>query len=169
MSLLNVVILYPRGPSLRGNLESNLVFRKGGCIRYHFALALVLSVAPATYGQSVAPSPDKTWIQMKTAIGDDYFDGTSDLGRVRRHFKIAREAGVMHLRCAFSWNAIEMSRGKYNWAFWDMLVREAERAKIELIPYVAYTPEWAADSSDEFWSQPPQDPHLYADFMSALG
>src|SRR5689334_8849262 len=102
---------------------------------------------------------------MPTGIGDDYFDGTSDLKRVRRHFKIARKAGVKYFRCAFSWNGIEKSPGQYEWSFWDMLVREAEKAHIQLIPYVAYTPEWAAAKSDEFWKHPPRDTRLFADFM----
>lgn len=102
---------------------------------------------------------------METAIGDDYFDGTSSLERVRRHFKIAHELGVKYLRCGFSWNAIEKSQGVYDWRFWDILVQEAERAHIELMPYVAYTPQWAAGSTKEFWSQPPRSNDLYAEFM----
>src|SRR4051812_20609701 len=78
---------------------------------------------------------------MPTAVADDYFDGTSSRARVHRHMLIAQAAGATYLRCAFTWNAIEKKQGKYDWAFWDMLVEEAERAGIQLIPYVAYTPE----------------------------
>ncbi len=102
---------------------------------------------------------------MPTGVGDDYFDGTSSRARVRRHLKVARETGARYLRCAFSWDATEKSHGHYDWKFWDMLVSEAEKAGIELIPYVAYTPQWAAAKSEEFWKQPPRDPRLYADFM----
>src|ERR1051326_3629561 len=58
---------------------------------------------------------------MPTAIGDDYFDGTSPIERVRRHFAVAKRAGVKYLRCAFSWDAIEKEHGKYDWQFWDNL------------------------------------------------
>jgi len=105
---------------------------------------------------------------MPTAIGDDYFDGTSSLARVRRHLLVARESGAKYLRCAFSWNGIEKERGKYDWAFWDSLVNAAEENGIELIPYVAYTPEWAARGTQDFWKQPPRDPRLYADFMNRI-
>jgi polysaccharide biosynthesis protein PslG len=102
---------------------------------------------------------------MPTAVADDYFDGTSSRQRVRRHMQVAQQVGAKYLRCAFTWNAIEPDRGIYKWAFWDMLVDEAERANIQLIPYVAYTPEWAAGTSDQFWKRPPTDPALYSDFM----
>jgi hypothetical protein len=102
---------------------------------------------------------------MPTGVADDYFDGTSSQERVRRHMQVAHEVGAKYLRCAFTWNAIEKQPGKYDWAFWDMLLAEAERANIQLIPYVAYTPEWAAGTADQFWKRPPTDPKLYADFM----
>src|SRR5690242_6319049 len=49
---------------------------------------------------------------MPTAIGDDYFDGTSPPDRVRRHLQTARRLGAKYLRCAFSWNGIEKEQGK---------------------------------------------------------
>ena len=103
--------------------------------------------------------------RMAAAVADDYFDGTSSIERVRSHLRVAQNVHARYLRCAFSWDAIEKSPGQYDWTFWDMLVKEAQRAGVELIPYVAYTPRWAAKAGDEFWSQPPRDPASYADFM----
>lgn len=105
---------------------------------------------------------------MPTAIGDDYFDGTSSMARLRRHFAIARRSGVKYLRCAFSWNGIEKKAGQYDWQFWDNLVALAAQNRVQLIPYVAYTPEWAAREGKDFWKQPPRDPRLYADFMYTI-
>ena len=102
---------------------------------------------------------------MPTAIGEDYFDGTSPLARVRRHLAVARRAGVKFLRCGFSWNAIEKEPGRYDWKFWDALVALAAQKGIELTPYVAYPPKWAVRDAKDFWKQPPRDPALYADFM----
>jgi beta-xylosidase len=102
---------------------------------------------------------------MPTAVADDYFDGTSDTKRIQRHLRLAKELGVKYLRCAFSWNGIEKSQGAYDWRFWDNLVDLANQQGIELIPYVAYTPEWAASKNEEFWRQPPRDSRLFADFM----
>ncbi len=115
------------------------------------------------------PAPDAHgYFQMHTAIGDDYFDGKDSVARIRRHLHIAREAGVRYLRCAFSWNGIEPQQGTYNLQFWDTLVEQAWRAGIELIPYVAYTPKWAAGEEDGFWKHPPRDPAAYATVMRML-
>lgn len=108
------------------------------------------------------------WTEMRTAVGEDYFNGTSPLSRVQRHFAIAHQLGVRYLRCAFSWDAIEPTPGQYNWRFWDSLVALAARNHIELLPYVAYTPKWAARDANNFWQQPPRDPRLYADFMYTI-
>jgi hypothetical protein len=122
-------------------------------------------VLPLNRPRFTHPDLSSGWLQMETAIGDDYFDGASSVERVRRHFKVAHELGVKYLRCGFSWNAIEKSQGVYDWRFWDMLVEESERAHIELMPYVAYTPQWASGAHQEFWNQPPRNDDLYADFM----
>ncbi len=103
--------------------------------------------------------------QMATAVGDDYFDGTSPTGRIKRHLAIARRAGAKYLRCAFSWDAIEKKRDQYDWTFWDTLVDLAGQNGIQLLPYVAYTPEWAARGAKEFWKQPPREAQFYGDFM----
>ena len=106
--------------------------------------------------------------RMPTALGDDYFDGTSPVSRLKRHFVVLRKAGVKYLRCGFSWNGIEPEQGKFRWQFWDTLVAMAQQNGIELIPYVAYTPPWAARGDHEFWKQPPRDFKLYADFMREI-
>lgn len=105
---------------------------------------------------------------MRTAIGEDYFDGTSPPSRVARHFAIAHRLGVRYLRCAFSWDAIEPAPGQYSWGFWDALVTLAARNHIQILPYVAYTPKWAARSANRYWQQPPRDPQVYADFMYTI-
>lgn len=105
---------------------------------------------------------------METAIGDDYFDGKDSVERIRRHMKIVRSLGIRYLRCAFSWNGIEPERGQFHFEFWDNLVAEAQRSGVTLIPYVAYTPKWAAGKEDKFWEQPPQDSADFASIMRTL-
>ena len=102
---------------------------------------------------------------MPAGVADDYFDGSSPVSRLQRHFRAARRVHARYLRCAFSWNGIEPKRGELHWQFWDTLVKMAEQNHVELIPYVAYTPRWAARDQKEFWKQPPSNPQLYADFM----
>lgn len=112
-----------------------------------------------------AKTDSRGFYRMPTAIEDDYFDGTSPLERVKRHFAAARRLGASYFRCGFTWNAIERQPGKYDWSFWDNLVEVSEESHIPLIPYVAYPPKWAVSTGAEFWKQPPRDPQLYGDFM----
>ena len=152
-----------------------------------FALQFVDSIIPQPVNfQAPAPAPSRAlplhrfplsrhvqpgpnaYFQMAFAIGDDYFDGRDTRARVRRHLRVARQVGAKYLRCAFSWNGIEPREGQYDFRFWDMLVAEASRAGIQVIPYVAYTPEWAARSPQNFWQQPPRDPALFARVMRQL-
>jgi hypothetical protein len=44
----------------------------------------------------------------------------------------------------------------------------AHQNGIQLIPYIAYTPRWAAADSKEFWKHPPRDPSWYGDFMYTI-
>jgi polysaccharide biosynthesis protein PslG len=111
---------------------------------------------------------DSADFQMAFAIGDDYFDGRDSRARVLRHLSVAKAVGARYLRCGFSWNGIEPEDGRYEYQFWDMLVDEANKAGIQVIPYVAYTPEWAARSKENFWQQPPRDPALFARLMRNL-
>jgi hypothetical protein len=137
----------------------------------NFKLCLVLLLfcgRVLAAGQAQAPEKSLGFLSMSTAIGDDYFDGKDTRARVRRHMRIARGIGVQSLRCAFSWNGIEPEQGKYEFRFWDMLVEEANRAGVELRPYVAYTPEWAARKKQDFWKQPPSDPRTFASLMEKL-
>jgi polysaccharide biosynthesis protein PslG len=102
------------------------------------------------------------------AVGDDYFDGHDTRQRVHRHMQEMKELRVRFLRCAFSWNGIEPEQGQFDFAFWDMLVDEAERAGVQIIPYVAYTPKWAAKSEENFWQQAPRSPAMFANVMRTL-
>ena len=139
------------------------------------ALLLVLQSLPAQTADRALPlnrfpysRPSSGLYTMPTAIGDDYFDGADPRSRIDRHLKIAHPLGARYLRCAFSWNGIEKQQGRYQWRFWDDLVAAAERRGIGLIPYVAYTPEWAARDRRDFYKQPPRDSRLYANFLRVL-
>src|SRR2546423_9404055 len=49
-----------------------------------------------------------------------------------------------------------------------MLVESAVKRHIILIPYVCYTPAWAASKPENYWRQPPKDPRLFGDFMERI-
>jgi hypothetical protein len=139
-------------------------------LRCVLAVCLFLAAASAQLAAPAQSAGDHGYRPFLTALEDDYFDGTTavEFQRATRHMRAARQLGAKYFRCAFSWNGIEPEPGKYRWKFWDHLVNEAEKNGITLIPYVGYTPEWAARSRENFWRQPPIAPALYAEFMRVI-
>jgi hypothetical protein len=107
---------------------------------------------------------------MEFGLCEDYPEETRSLSAVRDDLKVAKSTGARVLRIAFGWDAMEPERGHYDWSFWDEFVRIAsEEFGIRLIPYVCYTPRWAAsDDGEDFWRSPPRDPEDFARFMTAL-
>jgi hypothetical protein len=100
---------------------------------------------------------------------EDYPEESRTLEHARRDLAVARDSGAQVLRIAFGWDAMEPERGNYDWSFWDDFVRAAREAGVRLIPYVCYTPKWAAtDQGADYWRSPPRDPADYARFMRAI-
>lgn len=88
--------------------------------------------------------------------------------RLDRDFAVIRDAHVKLFRVGISWQDTEDHPGEYDWSFWDRLVDESQKNHVELIPYVCYTPWWAASSRHNFWTQPPSDDKPFADFMRTI-
>jgi hypothetical protein len=134
------------------------------------ALAPVLAVALAGCGRpavralpSVAPVLRPP---IPIGIGEDYPAESATRAAIRRDMAVLREAGIAHLRTSFGWDAIEPAPGRYDWRVPDMVIEEAGRAGIHVLPYVAYTPAWAArPGAGEPYARPPEDPARYGDFM----
>ena len=108
---------------------------------------------------------------QKTAIGlcEDYPEETRSIAAARQDLAAAHAAGATVLRIAFGWDAMEPEPGKYDWTFWDDFVQLATSYNIRLIPYVCYTPKWAAtDQGKNYWRSPPRDPADFARFVAVL-
>lgn len=106
---------------------------------------------------------------MVLGLCEDYPEETRSLSAAREDLKAVQTAGADVLRIAFGWDAIEPEHGRYDWSFWDDFVRMADEMQIKLIPYVCYTPQWAAtDQGEDFWRSPPRDPEDFARFMAVI-
>jgi hypothetical protein len=64
--------------------------------------------------------------------------------------------------------ASKKSRENYNWRFWDELVDTSVREGVTLLPYVCYTPKWAAARRKNAWREPPRNLDAFARFMAVI-
>lgn len=99
---------------------------------------------------------------------EDYPDEARTAKRLIQDFSLLHRAGATLLRVGISWLDIESQPHRYDWRFWDLLVEMASRSHITLLPYVCYTPEWAAASPNEFWHQPPKHASDFGKFMTTI-
>ncbi|HVX84363.1 MAG TPA: cellulase family glycosylhydrolase [Phycisphaerae bacterium] len=107
---------------------------------------------------------------MTMGLCEDYPKSSRSLAHARADLDACRASGAQVLRIAFSWLDMQPRPGQLDFSFWDDFVRIAvDEYHIRLIPYVCYTPRWAAgDPSDNFWHAPPRDPADFARFLTAL-
>lgn len=110
------------------------------------------------------------WQATSLGLCEDYPEESRTLVKARRDLAVAQAAGARVLRIAFGWDAMEPAPGTYDWTFWDDFVRSAtDDFGLTLIPYVCYTPKWAAtDAGDDFWRSPPRDPADFGRFVEVL-
>src|SRR5437868_2175705 len=116
--------------------------------------------------------PDRApqgWRQVPIGIGEDYPKGSRSLAAARRDLEVLSTNGVKVLRISLSWADMEPAPGQFDWSFWDDYVGMANEFGIRLVPYVCYTPEWAAGkAAPPCWRTPPKDNSRFGDFVRAL-
>jgi hypothetical protein len=129
-----------------------------------------IAILSACRGPAHPPDIANAWRQTTLGLCEDYPEETRSLDAARRDLELARESGARVLRVAFGWDAIEAERGRCDWSFWDDFVRLAvDDYGLTLIPYVCYTPRWAAsDTGDNFWRSAPRDARDFEAFMRVI-
>ncbi len=133
----------------------------------HWAAVLALTLLSGCVAPR-APEP-AVWTRTTMGLCEDYPEESRTIEHARRDLAVAAASGAQVLRIAFGWDAMEPERGQYDWSFWDEFVRSAADAHVQLIPYVCYTPKWAAtDQGEDYWRSPPRDPRDFARFMGGI-
>lgn len=89
---------------------------------------------------------------------------------VERDMELLESAGIRLLRVSIGWDSVEPEQDRYDFEFWDRFVEQARSHRVRLIPYVAYTPRWAADggTQEDFWKRPPRDDGQFAEIVALL-
>lgn len=121
-------------------------------------------------GCATPPAQDAGgWRRVRIGLCEDYPEETRSLERAKTDLRLAKEAGASVLRVALGWDAIEAERGVYDWSFWDEYFAQADELGLRVIPYVCYTPRWAAvDAGENYWRSPPRDSADFRRFMAVV-
>jgi hypothetical protein len=102
----------------------------------------VITASRPLDAQAPVPAPFRV---LAIGLCEDYPEETRTLEAAHRDLRLIRALGVTHLRVGIGWDGVEPERGKFDWSFWDAFIPAAVRDYgITVVPYVCYTPEWAA-------------------------
>ena len=128
-------------------------------------LACVLLV-----GSGVSARRDGAAKPVSFAILEDYDKG-ADLADIDKDFALFKELEITTWRGSFGWDDYEPSRGKYDFTWLHAFVERAAAHRIQLRPYLGYTPEWAArrgGADKDVWNNPPADLERWSRFATAI-
>lgn len=148
-------------------------------LRTHRLTALICTVAlaicsPSSPGQQPGAArqrPPESFRVVPLALCEDYPEETRSIETVRKDFEVLRQTGVSYLRVSFGWDGIEPEDDRFDWAFWDEFMALAEQQGIRIVPYVCYTPAWAAadgEPDQPSYTRPPRSSAEFAEFVTAL-
>lgn len=138
------------------------------------ALVLCLCVCigcggPKSPTPRTGTAPKAGFHTVTIGLGEDYPANSRSLEAARGDLLLLKTNNLHCLRISFSWAEMEPQPGSMDWSFWDEFVRQATQAGTRLVPYICYTPKWAAAKpGEEFWRQPPKDTQLFGDFVRRL-
>ncbi len=146
-------------------------FKSNGFIWRVLALFLALALfagcaphRPTIPSRDTGTAPGGFYFQP-AGMADDYPEETTTVERIRRDLEVLRASGARYFRFAIGWDGVETAPGKYEWGYWDELVRLAPKYDITLLPYVCYTPAWLNADPQNFWRNPPDDLERFGAFM----
>jgi hypothetical protein len=104
-----------------------------------------------------------------TVLNDSQVERIPDATLDAQMASMARN-GVESVRVSFNWSGGEPSPGVYNFTQTDRIVRAAARYKLDILPIILYTPQWASSrpTARNPFLYAPRSPELYANFARAL-
>lgn len=129
-------------------------------------LLVMLLGAGCAARQISAPTLPLTYVRI--GLCEDYPEETRTLENARADLWLMKTNGFSVLRVALGWDGIEPRRGEFDWHFWDAYFAIANELGVELIPYICYTPDWAARTNQEAWKQPPRDVADFGRFVEQV-
>lgn len=104
---------------------------------------------------------------MPLALCEDFPEESTTPARVAADMALARDVGAKALRFGLGWDGVEEAPDRLDFHAVDAIIDDARAAGLEPIPYIGFTPAWAARDPDAPHRSPPRDPSAYARFVEA--
>lgn len=112
------------------------------------------------------------YYHVPIGLCEDYPEETTTMQIIKNDFEFLKRHKINLLRISFGWDAIEATKGKFDWLFWDDFVKMAvDDYGITLVPYICYVPRWNSRGENDslyFWNYPPKDFNEFGVFMTQL-
>jgi len=84
-------------------------------------------------------------------------------------FALMSRSGVESVRLTFAWGQLEPSKGTFDLANFDKLIRAASSHHLQIIANITETPLWASSKPNgDFWRAPPKNPADFGELMRRL-
>ncbi|MGN6190197.1 MAG: hypothetical protein ACTHOE_14990 [Conexibacter sp.] len=145
--------------------RSTLLARLLACALGAALLACAALAGCAGRARSVTvPAPPRGAPPLRTGIVLNALGAGSERRR-RIELDRARALGVGWIREELPWGAIERSRGRYRWRQFDLLLADAARARLRVLPLLLGTPLWAAPRGAGHFALP-SDPRTFGAFAA---
>lgn len=131
------------------------------------AIAVVLGMVIAPAGQAVAapvaPAAGYGFGQGFMAVENSFDDTNRELDAVG-------QTSASWLRVPIDWNAIEGTRGQYDWGYLDNIVNSAGAHGLRVLGLLGFSPPWARPGGATmlFPSAPPANNGDFAGFVTAV-
>src|SRR5690349_17971513 len=106
-------------------------------VRWNVLAAAVLAACLLPW--RAAAQPGDRWKPVSFAILEDYDAGDS-LDDVRADFALFEQLEIRTWRGSLGWDDYESGRGRYDFTWLDRFVTLAAQHRIQLRPYLGYTP-----------------------------
>jgi hypothetical protein len=132
--------------------------------------ALGLGCVLVLVGNALDAQPGRAAKPVSFAILEDYDKG-ADLDDIEKDFALFKELEITTWRGSFGWDDYEPSPGTFDFEWLHAFVARAAAHRIQLRPYLGYTPEWAArrgGADADAWNNPPADVKRWERFAGAI-
>src|SRR4051812_26301016 len=141
---------------------------------------LLAGVAGVTLAACASPHPERAFPYSRatgtdargfydepTGLCDDYPEETTTSAKIQRDFAAVAATGARVFRFGMGWDGIEEAPGRYDFRYWDEVISTAERLGVTVLPYLCYTPAWAAGGEADAYRRPPRDLEAFGRFAAA--